>query len=190
MEVTVNMKKLLILGLLSPFLSQAQTLSYSSQGSGVSSSLDNTVTATRGTRWQTLLRPTFHDPVNAFYRFSYDDNGYRFELKISAADAPFVVAKYARLELQPEEGATVTLQNEEYQSACRGCGSRSANADILGVTLTFRMSEEDVKDLCSSFLHHVRLHLADNDLGGTLTLKRSEIFREELVHFRNEVAGE
>ncbi len=172
------MRKLFIFCFLLPVLSSAQ--SFSKQGN---TALSENITAIHGTEWQTLLRPNLQKPVSAFYRFSYNDDQFRLELKIAAGGAPFVVAKNAELELLPEGAHAIFLYNEQYESSCRGCGSRSVNKDVPGVTLTFVLDKHSINVLSDNYLHHITLHLTDNDLGGVLSLRRSETFREELVHF-------
>ncbi len=142
------------------------------------------------TDWQALARPTVHNPVNAFYRFSYIDGNYQFELKISSGGVPFVVAKYALLELTLENSDIISLYNENYERSCKGCGSRSIEENIQGVALTFPMDKDVVETLKGSFLSHIRLHLADNVLGSPINLRRSETFMEELEDFRCLVLAE
>jgi hypothetical protein len=135
------------------------------------------------TTWTALVRPTFSNPLTAYYRFVDDAGKYMFELKASAGGVPFIVTQGAKLELALENGNTVTLYNKKWQRACAGCGSKGSNADIPGVDLLFDMEKEDIEALAGSYLGHIGLHLADNVLGGSPTLRRTETFREQADYF-------
>lgn len=135
------------------------------------------------TAWQVIARPTVRNPLNAFYRFTFNDGRYFLELKLSAGGVPFVVARNAVLELETEHGAIVTVYNSTYRHSCKGCGSRHAESNIEGVTLNFPISVAAIHTLCDDYLAHLRLHLADSQLGSKVTLLRSEQFRDELSAF-------
>jgi len=163
---------------------------YSSHGQGLSASgkhIDaDEHSATNTTSWVSLVRPTVRNPLNAFYRFLYNNGEYKLELKISAGGVPFTVAQNAKLELVLENGEELFLYNEHYQHSCKGCGSRSAEANIPGVTLSFPARKKDIDAMCDNYLGHIRLYLADCVLGSSLTLRRTETFRQELEAFRCE----
>ncbi|MBX2907151.1 MAG: hypothetical protein KF744_13990 [Taibaiella sp.] len=135
------------------------------------------------TSWTALVRPTFSNPLTAYYRFVDDAGKYIFELKASAGGVPFIVTQGAKLELALENGNTVTLYNKKWQRACAGCGSKGPIADIPGVNLQFDLDKEDIDALAGSYLGHIGLHLTDNVLGGRPTLRRTETFREQADHF-------
>lgn len=135
-------------------------------------------------QWTTMVRPTFSNPLTAYYRFVHEDGTSRLEMKISAGGVSFIVTQGANLELEMENGDVVTLANKKWQRSCKGCGSRGANADIPGVTLQFEASRQDIETLAKCHLAHVRLHLPENVLGGHLTLNRTEMFMDEVSHFQ------
>jgi hypothetical protein len=139
----------------------------------------------RFTSWQSLQRPTIRNPLNTFYRFVYKNGEYKLELKISAGGMQFVVAQNAKLELITETGSEIILYNEHYQRSCKGCGSKSKDADIPGVMLSFPISPDGISLLSSDYLSHIRLYLASMTLGSHITLMRCETFKEtlqELIH--------
>jgi hypothetical protein len=94
-----------------------------------------------------MARPTLRNPLNLFYRFTSCNGTPMLELKLSAGGVPFVVAKNAPLELNLENGNTITLINEYYAHSAKGCGSRVAEANIQGVTLQFLLDKEIMEAL-------------------------------------------
>ena len=144
---------------------------------------DNVRHTNLATSWTALIRPTFSNPLTAYYRFTDNAGNYLFELKISAGGVPFIVTQDAELEFALENGDVITLYNKKWQRACKGCGSKGPNADIPGVTLEFDLSRDDLEALSNSYLGHISLHLPDNVLGGRPTLRRTETFRDQADHF-------
>ena len=167
------MRSFLLILLFFPFACSAQ------ERTGSDDVHDNDI----ATSWTALIRPTFSNPLTAYYRFTDYAGSYLFELKVSAGGVPFIVTQDAELELALENGDAVTLYNKKWQRACKGCGSIGPNADIPGVTLAFDLSRDDVEALSNSYLGHISLQLPDNVLGGRPTLRRTETFREQADYF-------
>lgn len=143
-------------------------------------------------KWETLVRPSIKNPLNIFYRFVSKEGKYYFQTKISMSGESFIVKRGAPLELLlgPEYGAAekVVFSSPTYKRSCLGCGSRSTNGDMQGVTITYPIEKSTLERMQQYFIQHVSIELNEDLIAGsTPTLVRAEHFRDQVTAFLKEV---
>ncbi len=149
----------------------------------------NDIGDTLFTDWQNLSRPSVKNHFCSFYRFGFSAGAYFLDLKVSVGGIKFIVARNALLEIEMECGDTVKLYNTKYEKSCRGCGAVWKESDVHGVTVRFPMTADDLAVLGHDYPGHIRLHLPDNVAGSHFTIRRTELFRDEVDRFREQVGS-
>ena len=167
------MRKLLLALFLFPLLCSAQRYR--------NDKLEISQDTIKASYWQVFQRATARNPMTTFFRIANVNDHYFLELKVMLGGASFVVARNAELELEFGNGDYINLFNSEYKKACMGCGARQFERnDLLGVTLSFPISEDNMDKLLRHYVFHIRLHMDQNLPGASINENRSEDFMDAL----------
>jgi hypothetical protein len=137
---------------------------------------------TDSTTWQLLQRPNPKNPLKTFYSITYSKGcGYRLALKISLEGINFIVPQDAKIEIESESGASISLNTEHKQRSSKGGGSVDKEDDKPGVTVTCLLSKADIRFFENHYPEHIRLYLPEILYGGRINIKRSEIFCAQMA---------
>ena len=120
------------------------------------------------------------NPLNIFFRASCIDGKYFLELKVTKAGEQFLVARNEPFKLQLAEDHIVTLYNTEYTHSSKGGGSKKDRGDKPGVTLTYPISEHDVKLCGRYYADRLRLYSEGEYMGCAINPGNSEMFMQEM----------
>ena len=174
------MKKLLLLFLLLPFLSNAQSQFSDRLATDV---IDETThDVVKRSFWQVFERGNFRKNINTFYRISSINGNYYLELKVIHGGDVFVVPRNGEFKLRLENGDQITLYNSEYKVTNRGAGARGwAGNDAQGVYLTFPITNKDMITLLHNYVDRIRLYTVDGYMEKRIPEYHSELFMDEVA---------
>lgn len=137
---------------------------------------------TISTDWKLLQLPNPKNPLKTYYSITYaKDCGYILRLKVSLEGINFIVPQDSKIELITESGKSLLLYTIHKERSCKGCGSVNKEDDKPGVTLYCQLSNEDIRFFENQYPEHIRLFLPEVTYGGRITIKRSEIFCEQMA---------
>jgi hypothetical protein len=173
------MKKMLLLLILLPGLSKAQGEFSDKLATDVID--EATHYAVKRTYWQVFERGNLRKNINTFYRISSIDGELYLDLKVMHGGDVFVVPRNGELELRLENGNILTLYNAEYTASSTGAGARGwAGSSAAGATLSYRISDKDVKTLLHNYVDRIRIYTGDTYYEKRIPEYRSERFMDEV----------
>ena len=173
------MKKLLLLLVILPYLSKAQ--SEFSDRLATDATNEHTHDVIKRSYWQVLERGNLRKNINTFYRISSVNGAYYLDLKVIHGGDFFVVPRNGELKLRLENGNVITLYNSEYKTTSIGEGARGwAGSGAEGVMLSYLINDNDIKELLHNYVDRIRLYSGDGYIEKSISEHRSELFMDEV----------
>ena len=173
------MKKILLSFFLFPSLCYAQGQFYDRLA--IDEVNKETKESIKRSYWQVFERGNLHRTMNTFYRLSCVNNSFYLDLKVMQGGDAFVVPRSGKFELLLESGDIVTLNSTAFKASSKGDGSRHwAGSSAEGMTLTFPVSDDDMKLLLHDYVASIRLYSYEGFVQRKITYNHSELFRDEV----------
>ena len=98
-----------------------------------------------------------------FIRFRKIDNVYMLDLKATLfSGAVFAVERSSKMMIKLSSGDIIELKAVSYEMSCSGCGAVGLlNAGVQGISQTYLISEDQIKNIIKSPPSKIRLYMTD-----------------------------